>query len=135
MIGLKSVINCIDNSGAMQVECIRVLKFKSSLGHGRIGDEIVAVVKRARPAPASTALSSAASAPKLKRGDVRHAIIVRTKYETKRADGSSIRWDDNACVMINNKKEMIGNRIYGPISREVRERGWGKVVALAPRVI
>ena len=102
-------LRVIDNSGALIVECIQVLKGSK---HGGIGDEIVCVVKKARPA--STAAGSGnQNVSKVKRGEVRRALIVRTKKETARGDGRYIRFDDNACVMINNKGEPLGTRILG----------------------
>lgn len=90
------------------------------------------VVKRARPQPQSTTSNTAGGggAPKVRKGDVRHAVVVRTKYPTRRPDGRYIRFDDNAAVLVNNKKEMIGNRIGGVVAAELRARGWGKIVSL-----
>jgi ribosomal protein L14 len=101
-------------------------------GYAGVGDEIVCVVKRARPIPAS-ALASA-TAVKVKRGDVRRAVIVRTKKAVPRPDGRIVRFDDNAAVLLNNKKEMLGTRISGPVSAELRTKGWGKIVSIAPKV-
>ncbi|TFK99262.1 ribosomal protein L14b/L23e [Pterulicium gracile] len=133
MIGLKSTLNCIDNSGALLVECVNVLKNKVNNGWGSIGDEIVCVVKRARPVPA-TAQNTAAAA-KVKRGDVRRAVIVRARKQIRRPDGRFIRFDDNAVVLLNNKREMLGTRIGGLVSADLRMKGWGKIVSLAPKVI
>lgn len=95
------------------------------------GDEIVVVVKRARPNPLNgPGASASSSAPKVRRGDVRRAVVVRTKYPTRRPDGRYVRFDDNAAVLVNNKKEMIGNRIGGVVAAELRSRGWGKIVSL-----
>ena len=102
-------MNVIDNSGALLVECIRVLKGGS---HARIGDEIVCVVQKARPMSAIVA-GSVAAMNKVRQGDIRRAIIVRTKKETRRGDGRYIRFDDNACILINEKKEPLGSRING----------------------
>lgn len=90
------------------------------------------MVKRARPQPQSTNSNASAGggAPKVRKGDVRHAVVVRTKYPTRRPDGRYIRFDDNAAVLVNNKKEMIGNRIGGVVAAELRARGWGKIVSL-----
>lgn len=96
------------------------------------GDEIVVVIKRARPissAP-SAAPSSSGQTPKVRRGDVRRAVVVRTKYPTRRADGRYVRFDDNAAVLVNLKHEMIGNRIGGVVAAELRSRGWGKSESL-----
>jgi ribosomal protein L14 len=133
MIGLKSTLNCIDNSGALLVECVNVLKNKVNNGWGSIGDEIVCVVKRARPISATAQTS--ASAAKVKRGDVRRAVIVRARKPMRRPDGRFIRFDDNAVVLLNNKREMLGTRIGGLVSAELRMKGWGKIVSLAPKVV
>ncbi|VDB96729.1 unnamed protein product [Peniophora sp. CBMAI 1063] len=133
MIGLKSTLNVIDNSGALLVECVNVLKNKVNNGWGGVGDEIVCVVKRARPVPNAALLSAAAL--KVRRGDVRRAVIVRTRKAERRPDGRLIRFDDNAAVLLNNKKEMLGSRIGGVVSADLRMKGWGKIVALAPKVL
>ncbi|THH04095.1 hypothetical protein EW145_g5780 [Phellinidium pouzarii] len=133
MISLKGTLNVIDNSGALLVECVNVLKHKVNHGFGGVGDEIVCVVKRARPIPASALLSS--TAVKVKQGDVRRAVIVRTKKPAARPDGRIVKFDDNACVLLNNKKEMLGTRIGGPVSAELRTKGWGKVLSLAPKAL
>ncbi|KAI9447235.1 ribosomal protein L14 [Russula earlei] len=146
MIGLKGTLNVIDNSGALLVECVNVLKNKVKNGWGGVGDEIVCVVKRARPIPqgaqssssssssASSASSSAASnALKVRRGDVRRAVIVRCRKPVRRPDGRWVRFDDNAAVLLNNKREMLGTRIGGVVSADLRMKGWGKVVSLAPK--
>ncbi|KAM0787112.1 hypothetical protein ACM66B_006367 [Microbotryomycetes sp. NB124-2] len=131
MLGLKATMAIIDNSGALVAECVNVLKTKTGHGMARIGDEIVVVVKRARPqATTGPSASSSANAQKVRRGDVRRAVVVRTKYPTRRPDGKYIRFDDNAAVLINNKKEMIGNRIGSVVAAELRSRGWGKIVSL-----
>ena len=96
------------------------------------GDEIVVVVQKARP------ISNApgqANTQKVRRGDVRHAVIVRTKKEMTRPDGRVIRFDDNACVLLNNKKEPLGTRVNGVVANELRAAGWGKIASLAPKVI
>jgi len=115
------------------VECVNVLKHKVNHGYGGVGDEIVCVVKRARPIPASALASS--TAVKVKKGDVRRAVIVRTKKSFPRPDGRIVSFDDNAAVLLNSKKEMLGTRINGPVSAELRTRGWGKIVSLAPKVL
>ncbi|GAA5970285.1 hypothetical protein JCM11641_001649 [Rhodosporidiobolus odoratus] len=134
MLGLKATMNIIDNSGALVAECVNVLKTKTGHGMARIGDEIVVVIKRARPNPLS-APQTGAGAPKVRRGDVRRAVVVRTKYPTRRPDGRYVRFDDNAAVLVNNKKEMVGNRIGGVVAAELRAMGWGKIVSLAPKVV
>ncbi|GAA5878112.1 hypothetical protein JCM5296_006648 [Sporobolomyces johnsonii] len=133
MLGLKATMAIIDNSGALVAECVNVLKTKTGHGMARIGDEIVVVIKRARPIAVTATPSS--SAPKVRRGDVRRAVVVRTKYPTRRPDGRYVRFDDNAAVLVNSKKEMIGNRIGGVVAAELRAKGWGKIVSLAPKVV
>jgi len=121
MIQQESRLNVADNSGAKEVLCIRVLG-----GTGRryasIGDKIVVSVKSAVPAA------------EVKKGTVSKAVVVRTKKEIRRADGSYIRFDDNACVLINNVGEIRGTRIFGPVARELRD-GYMKIVSLAPEVL
>ena len=147
MIGLKSTLNvrvftqpviitdsfqCIDNSGALIVECVNILKNKVNNGWGSVGDEIVCVVKRARPISAT--MQASATAVKVRRGDVRRAVIVRCRKPVRRPDGRMIRFDDNAAVLLNNKREMLGTRIGGVVSADLRMKGWGKIVSLAPKV-
>ncbi|KAN0094574.1 Ribosomal protein L14b/L23e [Tylopilus felleus] len=133
MIGLKGTLNVIDNSGALLIECVNVLKQKVNNGWGSVGDEIVCVVKRARPVTATQAAS--ATALKVRRGDVRRALIVRTKKPVRRPDGRFVRFDDNAAVLLNNKREMLGTRIGGIVSADLRLKGWGKIVSLAPKAL
>lgn len=109
-----------------------MLKQKVNNGWGGVGDEIVCIVKRARPLSA-TALQSS-TAIKVRRGDVRRAVIVRTRKAVKRPDGRVVRFDDNAAVLLNNKREMLGTRIAGVVSADLRMKGWGKIVSLAPKV-
>ncbi len=111
-----------DNSGAREVMCIRVLK-GSNARYGHVGDVIVASVKEASP-----------NMP-IKKGDVVRAVIVRTKRTIKRPDGTTLRFDDNACVIINNQGEPRGSRIFGPIARELRDRNFMRIVSLAPEVL
>ncbi|KAL0071232.1 54S ribosomal protein L38, mitochondrial [Marasmius tenuissimus] len=132
MIGLKSTLNVIDNSGALIVECVNVLKNKVNNGWGSVGDEIVCVVKNARPV--SAAAQASVTAIKVRRGDVRRAVIVRTKKAVRRPDGRFIRFDDNAAVLLNNKREMLGTRIGGVVSADLKLRGWAKIAAVAPKV-
>ncbi|CAG8447981.1 9948_t:CDS:2 [Diversispora eburnea] len=137
MIQLKTVLNVIDNSGALLAECIRVAHGGR---YGGIGDPITVVVKKARPItniPGQTSGSSGNPATKLaiRRGEVKKALIVRTRKETRRPDGRYIRFDDNACILLNNKLEPLGTRILGVVGSELRGKKWGKVVSLAPRVI
>ncbi|KAF7340277.1 hypothetical protein MVEN_01946700 [Mycena venus] len=123
----------IDNSGALVAECVNVLKQKVNNGWGSVGDEIVVVVQRARPV--SAAASASVTAVKVRRGDVRRAVIVRTRKPVRRPDGRLIRFDDNAAVLLNNKREMLGTRIGGVVSADLRMKGWGKIASLAPKVI
>ena len=109
-----------------------MLKNKVNNGWGSVGDEIVVVVQKARPVSAATQAS--VNAVKVRRGDVRRAVIVRTRKAVRRPDGSLIRFDDNAAVLLNNKREMLGTRIGGMVSADLRLKGWGKIVSLAPRV-
>lgn len=122
----------IDNSGALLVECVNILKQKVNNGWGSVGDEIVCVVKRARPV--SAAAQASVTAVKVRKGDVRRAVIVRTRKAVRRPDGRIIRFDDNAAVLLNNKREMLGTRIGGVISADLRMKGWGKIASLAPKV-
>ena len=127
----------IDNTGALLVECVNVLKNKSGHGFAGVGDQIVCVVLRARAIPSTlsgSANTSTAAALKVKRGDVRRAVVVRTRKTAVRPDGRVIRFDDNAAVLINNKREMLGSRVGGVVSGDLRLKGWGKIVALAPKV-
>ena len=124
MIQLRTMLNVADNSGAKEVQCIRVLGgFKRR--YGGVGDIIVAAVKSASPHAA------------VKKGDVVKAVVVRTKKEIRRADGSYLRFDDNACVIIVDaeKKEPKGTRIFGPVAREIRRAGFVKIASLAPEVL
>ncbi|KAJ2857271.1 54S ribosomal protein L38, mitochondrial [Coemansia erecta] len=131
MIQMKSRLNVIDNSGAIIVECIKVLK---NARWANVGDEIVIAVKKARPISDNSSTSSLTAA-KLRKGDVRRAVIVRTKKEIRRPDGSYVRFDDNACVLLNNQQQPLGTRVLGLVSAELRFKNWVKVVSLAPRVI
>ncbi|KAJ6513759.1 ribosomal protein L14b/L23e [Mycena polygramma] len=133
MIGLKGTMNIIDNSGALVAECVNVLKQKVNNGWGSVGDEIVVVIQRARPV--SAAAASSVTAVKVRRGDVRRAVIVRTRKAVRRPDGRYIRFDDNAAVLLNNKREMLGTRIGGVVSADLRMKGWGKIASLAPKVL
>ncbi len=123
MIQVETNLNVADNSGAKRVQCIKVLG-GSHRRYATIGDIIVVAVKDAIPRG------------KVQKGTVQKAIIVRVKYDTKRADGSLIRFDENAVVLINKNKEPIGTRIFGPIAREVRNKyDVQKIVSLAPEVL
>lgn len=121
MIQQESRLTVADNSGAKEVLCIRVLG-GSGKRYARVGDKIVVAVKSALPSG------------EIKAGTVSKAVVVRTSKEYRRPDGSYIRFDDNACVLLNNSGEMRGTRIFGPVAREVRE-GYTKIVSLAPEVL
>ena len=114
-------LNVADNTGAKEVMCIKVLG-GSKRRYASVGDVIVASVKKATPTA------------KVKKGKVVKAVVVRTKKEIQRENGSLIRFDDNAAVIIDDKKEPIGTRIFGPVSRETRYAGFMKIVSLAPEV-
>ena len=122
MIQPLSWLKVADNSGAKEIMCIRVLggSFRRS---GNIGDVIVASVKSAIPGG------------KVKKGDVVKAVIVRTQFGLQREDGSYIKCDDNAAVIIDNQKQPQGTRIFGPIARELRDKDYMKIISLAPEVL
>ena len=122
MIQPQTRLKAADNSGAKELMCIRVLggSFRRS---GNIGDVIVASVKTASPGGA------------VKKGDVVKAVIVRTNKGVNRPDGSHIRFDDNAAVIIDNQKQPKGSRIFGPIARELRDKDYMKIISLAPEVL
>jgi len=122
MIQQYTRLKVADNSGAREVMCIRVLK-GSQPRYGKVGDVIVASVKDVTP-----------NMP-VKKGEVIRAVIVRTKKQIRRPDGSTLRFDDNACVLINAQKEPRGTRIFGPVARELREKEYMKIVSLAPEVL
>jgi len=122
MIQQQTYLNVADNSGAKKIMCIRILG-GAGRKYGTVGDIIVASVKEALPNS------------KVKEGDVVRAVIVRTKKEISRPDGTHIRFDENAAVLINQYKEPIGTRIFGPVARELRTKGFMKIVSLAPEVV
>ena len=122
MIQQESVLRIVDNTGAKRALCIRVLG-GSKRRYARIGDVIVITVKDAIP-----------NAP-VKKGDIAKAVVVRTSKEMRRRDGSYIRFDDNAAVLINPNGEPRGTRIFGPVGRELREKRYMKIVSLAPEVL
>ncbi|KAI0014991.1 50S ribosomal protein L14 [Xylariomycetidae sp. FL0641] len=128
MIQLKSMLNCIDNSGAAIVECALIVGQKR---HATIGDRIVAVVQKQRGA-SDAGMSTASAANRVKRGDIRHAIVVRTKQRVQRPDGSVVRFDDNACVLINKSGDPVGTRVNGVVGAELRRRNWSKILSMAP---
>ena len=122
MIQQESRLNVADNSGAKEVLCIRVLG-GTGKRYAAVGDKIVVSVK------------SAISSSNVKKGTVSKAVIVRTKKELRRKDGSYIRFEDNAAVLLNNNDEPRGTRIFGPVARELREKQFMKIVSLAPEVL
>jgi large subunit ribosomal protein L14 len=123
MIQTESILKSGDNSGAKQLKCIKVLGGSKRKSAG-IGDIIVVSIREA------------ISKSKVKKGSVHKAVIVRSKSPVVRADGSTIRFDENACVLIKGKEnEPVGTRIFGPISREIRQRGFMRIASLAPEVL
>ena len=122
MIQQESILRIADNTGAKSALCIRVLG-GSSRRYAGLGDVIIVTVKDAIP-----------HAP-VKKGEVAHAVVVRTTKETRRKDGTYIRFDDNAAVLINPAGEPRGTRIFGPVGRELREKKYMKIVSLAPEVL
>jgi len=122
MIQQESRLNVADNSGAKEVLCIRVLG-NSGQRYAKVGDKIVVTVKDAIPAGG------------IKKGTVAKAVIVRTKNKLRRKDGSYIRFDDNAVVILNAADEPRGTRIFGPVARELRDKGYMKIISLAPEVL
>ncbi|MEZ4650168.1 MAG: 50S ribosomal protein L14 [Candidatus Eisenbacteria bacterium] len=122
MIQMQTMLTISDNSGARRAMCIKVLG-GSKKRYGRVGDIIVVAIKDALPGA------------NVKKGEVAQAVIVRTKKEVRRKDGSYIRFDENAAVLINKDKEPRGTRIFGPVARELREKEFMKIVSLAPEVI
>jgi len=122
MIQQESRLKVADNSGAREVLCINVLG-GSGRRYAYVGDVIVATVKDAVPGAA------------VKKGEVVKAVVVRTRKERKRVDGSYIRFDDNACVIINEQQQPRGTRIFGPVGRELREKRFMRIVSLAPEVL
>ncbi|KAK7713591.1 54S ribosomal protein L38, mitochondrial [Botryosphaeria dothidea] len=130
MIQLKTLVNCIDNSGAAVVECVKVLRSKRP---AKIGDRIVVVVQKQRSfGPESGGSVSVSAANKVRRGDIRHAVVVRTAKKLQRPDGSVVKFDDNACVLINKAGEPIGSRLNGVVGQELRKTQWSKILSLAP---
>jgi len=122
MIQQESRLTVADNSGAKEVLCIRVLG-GTRKRYASIGDRIIVTVKNALPSG------------NIKKGTVSKAVVVRTKKEIRRNDGSYIRFDDNAVVLLNSAGEMIGTRIFGPVARELREKQFMKIISLAPEVL
>jgi large subunit ribosomal protein L14 len=148
----QTMLSCIDNSGAAIVECALVVGQKKHATIGSsllpifhpacattaavltlnpLGDRIVAIVQKQRGA-SDAGMGAASAANKVKRGDIRHAIIVRTKKKVQRPDGSVVRFDDNACVLINKAGDPIGTRVNGVVGAELRRRKWSKILSMAP---
>ncbi|KAI0393933.1 50S ribosomal protein L14 [Xylariaceae sp. FL0594] len=128
MIQLKTMLNCIDNSGAAVVECALIVGQKR---HATIGDRFVAIVQKQRGA-SDAGMGAAGGGNRVKRGDIRHAIVVRTKKKVQRPDGTVVRFDDNACVLVNKSGDPIGTRVNGVVGAELRRRKWGKILSMAP---
>ena len=122
MIQTETVLNVADNSGAKKVLCIRVLG-GSRRHYASIGDVIVVTVKEAIPHA------------KVKKGDVLDAVVVRTSKEIRRPEDTTVRFDDNAAVLLSGSGEPIGTRIFGPVARELREKGFMRIISLAPEVV
>lgn len=122
MIQVETNLDVADNSGARRVQCIRVLG-GSRRKYASVGDIIVVSIKDAIPRG------------RVKKGEVMRAVVVRTAKDVRRPDGSSIRFDRNAAVLINKQGEPIGTRIFGPVTRELRAKGYMKIVSLAPEVL
>ena len=122
MIQQETRLNVADHSGAKEAQCIRVLG-SSGRRYAGIGDQIVVSVKSAIPSG------------EINKGDVSRAVVVRTAKETRREDGTYIRFDENAAVLINQEEEPVGTRVFGPVAREVREKQFMRIVSLAPEVL
>lgn len=122
MIQMRTILNVADNSGAKRISCIQVVG-ASNKRSASIGDVIVANVKESQPNA------------KVKKGSVVRAVIVRTRKERRRLDGSYIKFDQNSAVIISKENEPIGTRIFGPVARELRRRGFMKIISLAPEVL
>lgn len=122
MIQMQSKMDVADNSGAKEVTCIKVLGGSKRMS-ANLGDIVVVAVQQALPNG------------KIKKGEVKKAVIVRTKYPIRREDGSYINFDTNSCVILNNSNEPVGTRIFGPVARELRNRNFTKICSLAPEVL
>ncbi len=122
MVQVETVLDVADNSGARAVRCIRVLG-GTRRRYASVGDEIIVSVREALPNT------------KVKKGDIMRAVIVRTAKEIGRPDGSYIRFDTNSAVLLDNQREPIGTRIFGPVARELRARRFMKIISLAPEVL
>ena len=142
------MLNCIDNSGAAVVECVAVMRKKHkaatigrltmtylnhSLTDSTIGDRIIVVVQKQRSFGAENlGGTSQGITNKVRRGDIRHAVVVRAKKELQRKDGSYIKFDDNACVLVNKTGDPIGTRLTSVVGAELRDKRWSKILSLAP---
>jgi len=122
MIQMQTMLSVADNSGARKLLCIKVLG-GSKRKYARVGDVIVVSVKEAIPNA------------KVKKGEVLRAVVVRTVDRIRRGDGTYLQFDENSAVLINNNREPIGNRIFGPVARELRGKGFFKIISLAPEVL
>jgi large subunit ribosomal protein L14 len=122
MIQPYTRLRAADNTGAREIMCIRVLK-GSNARYASVGDIIIGAVKQATPGGA------------VKKSDIVRAVVVRTKNDIQRPDGSVLRFDDNAAVIINNANEPRGTRVFGPVARELREKGFMRIISLAPEVL
>lgn len=122
MIQQQTMLDVADNSGARRIMCIKVLG-GTKRRYATIGDVIVVTIKEAAPNA------------KVKKGEIKRAVIVRTKKEIKRGDGSTIRFDENSAVLINEAGEPVGTRIFGPVARELRAKKYTKIISLAPEVL
>jgi len=123
MIQMGTMLNVADNSGARRLQAIRQLGGSSAPRYAGVGDIVVCTVKEAAPES------------DIKKGTVVKAVLVRTRNRTRRKDGSYIRFDDNAAVVVNAEREPLGTRVFGPVARELRERKFMKIVSLAPEVL
>ena len=122
MIQMQSRLEVADNSGAREVQCVKVLGGSKRMS-AALGDIIVVAVKDALPGG------------KIKKGDVKKAVIVRTKYPIRREDGTYIQFDKNSCVILGTNNEPVGTRIFGPVARELRAKSYAKICSLAPEVL
>lgn len=122
MIQQESILNVADNSGARKIQCLRVMR-AGNAPYGRIGDVVIGVVKDALPNM------------QVKKSDIIRAVIVRTRYPERRDSGMTIRFDDNAAVLINPDNNPRGTRVFGPVARELRDKNFTKIVSLAPEVL
>ena len=122
MVQQESRLKVADNSGAKEVLCIRVLG-GTKKRYASLGDKIVVTIKQADPSG------------DVKKGQITKAVVVRTRKEVRRKDGSYIRFDDNSCVLLDENGEMRGTRVFGPVARELREHNYKKVISLAPEVL